>query len=434
MSLIAIIPASEQRTTNWSGGTTTELFIWPKTASYKERRFDFRISTAVVEDEESVFTRLEGVKRFLTPLCDGFDLTVNGRNVSLKRGGVLEFSGEDEVACRGRGRDLNLMLKNADGEMRIVRGGFTVPECTFAFAFADEPCRLSSGEIKKDLPARAFAMLEKGGYFAEGELVLFTINVKKSKNIQKGDFSIDRVAEILYNKRDKKPEQEARPMGRTIITISRQFGSGGRTIAKAVAEKLGYAYYDREIIEKVSEMTGFAPEYIEENGEYAPGKTIFSLAGSFLGSSRAMGGMSAYDYLWVMQRNAILEVADEGPCVIVGRCSDYILKDREDALHVFIHAPMDARAKRIVEKYGESDKRPEERLKEKDSKRSVNYKHFTGRVWGDCRNYDICLNSDVVGIEKCVDIIADLAKSADHRTKFEEGEREKYVGLDMDQA
>ena len=209
-------------------------------------------------------------------------------------------------------------------------------------------------------------------------------------------------------------------MARTIITISRQFGSGGRSIAKAVAERLGYAYYDEEIIDKVAEKTGFAPEYIEENGEYAPGKTIFSLAGSFLGSSRAMGGMSAYDYLWVIQRNAIIEIADEGPCVIVGRCADYILKDREDALHVFIHAPMDARAKRIVERYGESEKKPEERLKEKDSKRSVNYKHFTGRVWGDCRNYDICLNSDVVGIDNCVDIIIDLAGSEDHRTKFDE--------------
>ena len=211
-------------------------------------------------------------------------------------------------------------------------------------------------------------------------------------------------------------------MSRRIITISRQFGSGGRTVAKKVAEQLGYAYYDEELIDKVSEQTGFDPNYIKENGEYAPGRSIFSLAGSYLGSSRVMGGMSAYDYLWVMQRNVILEAAEEGNCVIVGRCADYILKDREDALHVFIHAPMEARAKRIVERYGESDKKPEERLKEKDSKRSVNYKHFTGQVWGDCRNYDICLNSDVVGIDKCAEIIVELAKSEDHRTKFDNPE------------
>ncbi len=199
-------------------------------------------------------------------------------------------------------------------------------------------------------------------------------------------------------------------MSTRIITISRQFGSGGRTIAKEVAKRLGYAYYDKEIIEKVAEKTGFDPKYIEENGEYAPGKSIFSLASSFIGSSRVMGGMSAYDYLWVTQRNTILDIVEQGPCVIVGRCADYILRDRKDALHVFIHASMEARAIRIVNRYGESDKKPEERLKEKDSKRSVNYKHFTGRVWGDCRNYDITLNSDTVGIERSVQIIVDLAK------------------------
>lgn len=198
-------------------------------------------------------------------------------------------------------------------------------------------------------------------------------------------------------------------MAKRIITISRQFGSGGRTIAKSVAEKLGYKYYDKEIIEKVSEMTGFDPKYIEENGEYAPGKSIFSLAGSFISSSRSMGGMSAYDYLWVMQRNAIIEIADEGDCVIVGRCADYILRDRPDAMHVFIHAPMESRAERIVKRYGESDKKPFERLKEKDSKRSVNYKHFTGETWGDARNYDLCLNSDKLTIRKCVEVICDFA-------------------------
>ena len=198
-------------------------------------------------------------------------------------------------------------------------------------------------------------------------------------------------------------------MSTRIITISRQFGSGGRTIAKEVAKRLGYAYYDKEIIEKVAEKTGFDPKYIEENGEYAPGKSVFSLASSFIGSSRVMGGMSAYDYLWVTQRNTILDIVEQGPCVIVGRCADYILRDRKDALHVFIHASMEARAIRIVNRYGESDKKPEERLKEKDSKRSVNYKHFTGRVWGDCRNYDITLNSDTVGIERSVQIIVDLA-------------------------
>lgn len=195
-----------------------------------------------------------------------------------------------------------------------------------------------------------------------------------------------------------------------IITISRQFGSGGRTIAKGVAEKLGYSYYDKELIEKVAEMTGFDPKYIEENGEYAPGKSIFSLASSFISSSRVMGGMSAYDYLWVVQRKAILEIAEKENCVIVGRCADFILKDHPDAMHVYIHAPMEARAERIVQRYGESEKKPEERLKEKDSKRAVNYKHFTGQTWGDSRNYDLCINSDKLTIKKSIEMICDLAQ------------------------
>ena len=127
-----------------------------------------------------------------------------------------------------------------------------------------------------------------------------------------------------------------------IITVSRQFGSGGRTIAKGVAERLGMAYYDKELIKKVAEKTGFSDEYIEKNGEYAPSKSFFSLASSFIGAPRVMGGMSAYDYLWVVQRNAILEIVEKEPCVIVGRCADYILKDRQDCLNVFIHAPMEA--------------------------------------------------------------------------------------------
>ena len=127
-------------------------------------------------------------------------------------------------------------------------------------------------------------------------------------------------------------------MKKSIITISREFGSGGRTIGHQVADKLGYPYYDKELIKKVAEKTGFDPNYVEEYGEYSPGKSLLSLLSSYTGTHGTMGGMSVYDFLYVVQRKAILEVADQGPCVIVGRCADYILKDREDALHVFIHA------------------------------------------------------------------------------------------------
>ena len=192
-----------------------------------------------------------------------------------------------------------------------------------------------------------------------------------------------------------------------IITISRQFGSGGRSIGKEVAEKLGYAYYDSELVLQVAEKTGLHPSYIEDAGEYAPGKSILSYAFS---SGVSPGSMNASDYLWSAQCSVIMELAEKGNCVIVGRCADYILREREDCLNVFIYADKEYRAKHIVERYGVTDKSPEKRLEEKDTKRKVNYKYFTGRVWGSVENYHISLDSGVLTPEKCVDIIVGIAK------------------------
>lgn len=122
----------------------------------------------------------------------------------------------------------------------------------------------------------------------------------------------------------------------------------------------------------------------------------------------AMDGLSANDFLWVMQRKVILELAEKGPCVIVGRCSDYILRDREDCLHVFIHADPKKRAERVLRLYGETEQSPEKRLEDKDQKRRLNYKHYTDRVWGMAQNYHITLDSGVIGIENCVKLITDL--------------------------
>ena len=120
--------------------------------------------------------------------------------------------------------------------------------------------------------------------------------------------------------------------------------------------------------------------------------------------------MSANDYLWATQCRIITELAEKGNCVIVGRCADYILRDRNDCLNVFIHADTSYKAKRIVELYGVTDKTPEKRLNEKDSKRRANYKYFTGREWGIPENYHICLNSSYFSAEKCAEILAELAE------------------------
>lgn len=201
-------------------------------------------------------------------------------------------------------------------------------------------------------------------------------------------------------------------MKKNIITISRQFGSGGRTVGHLVAEKLGIPFYDKELVEHIALESGFAPHYVEEHGEHAPGKSIFSYAFASQGVPGVMNGLSTADFLWNIQCTAILQLAEKGPCVIVGRNADYILKDRKDVFHAYIHADLDFRADRIVRLYGESEKSPIARLQEKDKRRKLNYQHYTGRTWGDANNYDISLNTAVIGVEKAAEIILDLVQNA----------------------
>ena len=199
-------------------------------------------------------------------------------------------------------------------------------------------------------------------------------------------------------------------MTNKIITISRAFGSGGHTIGKAVAERLGIPCYDKELVDRVAEESGFHADFIEEAGEYAPvtNSFLFNIAVSS-NPMAMMHSMSMADQLFVCQTNVIRKLADEGPCVIIGRCADYILRDREDCLHVFIHADMEHRAKHIVEKYGQTKQTPKKRLTDKDNKRKIYYKHYTNRNWGEAQNYHLSLNSGLIGEDKCVDIIVDVA-------------------------
>ena len=189
-----------------------------------------------------------------------------------------------------------------------------------------------------------------------------------------------------------------------IITISREFGSGGRTIGKGVAEKLGIPCYDHEVIEQLVERSGFAADYVKSQSVYAPNGSLFVNAlnaGNF-------HGLSNQDKLWTMQRQIIEELGEKENCVIVGRCADYILRDRADCLKVFIHRDFQSRAERIVQVYGETEVPTEKRLKEKDKRRAAYYQFYTDQKWADLANYHIVLDSGVIGIEKCIDIIADL--------------------------
>lgn len=193
-------------------------------------------------------------------------------------------------------------------------------------------------------------------------------------------------------------------MSNRIITISREFGSGGRTIGREVAVKLEIPCYDAELIEKLEEATGLSREYIAERGEYAS-------HGSWLASAfadRDHNGHSMQDDLWRVQRQIILELAEKGPCVIVGRCADYILRKAVDCLNIFIYSDMEKRAKRIVEQYGVRDDSPEKRLRDKDKRRAAYYQFYTGTKWGVVQNYHAAFNSGALGLDACVKLIAAL--------------------------
>ena len=194
-------------------------------------------------------------------------------------------------------------------------------------------------------------------------------------------------------------------MEKKIITISREFGSGGRTMGRKIAEKLGIPFYDKELVDQIAVESGFAPKFAEEHGEHSPTGSFFSYAFAPQGVPGIMNGLSTADFLWNIQCNVILQLADQGPCVIVGRNADYILKDRPDALHVYVFADVPYRAERIVRLYGESEKSPEQRLAEKDKRRRVNYQHYTGRTWGMAQNYDLCLDTGVLGEDYCAEIV-----------------------------
>lgn len=200
-------------------------------------------------------------------------------------------------------------------------------------------------------------------------------------------------------------------MKKRIITISREFGSGGRTIGRLTAEKLGIACYDHELIGKVAEESGFAEGFIKECGESAGHGNWFMNA--FAGRNTSGGLLMPQDQLWLVQQQVIQKLAEKEPCVIVGRCADHILRDRKDVLSAFIYAEIKKRAERILKVYGETEDAPEKRIRDKDKRRAAYYEFYTDRKWGRAQNYDIGLNAGELGIDTCVDILTGLYQKAD---------------------
>ena len=195
-------------------------------------------------------------------------------------------------------------------------------------------------------------------------------------------------------------------MAKRIITISREFGSGGRFIGEEVAKKLGIAYYDKNIIGQIAEKSGLSPEYIQENAELSPKKGLFAYAFS----GRDITGKSVEDMVYEAQRNLILELAEKEPCVIIGRNADYILKDRDDVLNVFIHGDMLEKIKRITGLYNVKEKEAVKMMADTDKRRRTNYNFYTDQNWGKASNYTLCLNSSQLGYDRCEMIIMECVK------------------------
>ena len=190
-------------------------------------------------------------------------------------------------------------------------------------------------------------------------------------------------------------------MTKRIITISREFGSGGRFIGEEVAKKLGIAYYDKNIINEIAEKSGLSPEYIQENAELSPKKGLFAYA--FAG--RDVTGKSVEDMVYEAQRNVILELAEKESCVIIGRNADYILKDRDDVLNVFIHGGTPEKIQRITRLYNVEEQKAVKMMADTDKRRMANYNFYTDQKWGKASNYTLCLNSSKLGYDRCEKII-----------------------------
>ena len=197
-----------------------------------------------------------------------------------------------------------------------------------------------------------------------------------------------------------------------VITISRQHGSCGNKIGKMTADRLGIPFYDYKLIRMASDRSGISEHLFGAADEDVHRMKLFNAANKVYTGKLLPPDSDEFTSdlnLFTFQAEIIKELAGNESCVIVGRCSDYILRDRTDVLNTFFHADNEFRADRIVKLYGETLDKPAKRLKEKDDKRRTYYRHYTGRVWGAASNYDVTLDSGRIGVEHCADIVVGIA-------------------------
>ena len=217
--------------------------------------------------------------------------------------------------------------------------------------------------------------------------------IKEAKNLK----AKDKITE--KTEYEKLPEIENTD-NKVVITIAREYGSGGRYIGRLVAEKLGIKLYDKEFIEKISENTGLSTEYIESNEQKRTALDNFN--------NGYYSGLNNADDLFIKESNLIKKLANKESCVIIGRCADFILKDNKNVVKVFINNSMENKIKRATEFYGMNKEKAEKEIARINKLRANHYKYYTEREWKDPSNYNICINSDAVGIENAVELICNV--------------------------
>ena len=191
-----------------------------------------------------------------------------------------------------------------------------------------------------------------------------------------------------------------------VITVGRQYGSGGREIGTALAKRIGVAYYDDLLLKEAAAESGLCEELLRSFDE-RPKSFLYSIAldpFSYTMSGAGMKG-SIEQQVYLATYDTIKKLADEGPCVLIGRCADYVLKDRGDVINLFITAPLESRIKRVAMRNGISEDEAKDRIRKKDKDRAAYYNFYSAKEWGDAKSYDLCIDSSLLGIEGTVDLL-----------------------------
>ena len=198
-----------------------------------------------------------------------------------------------------------------------------------------------------------------------------------------------------------------------IITIGRQFGSGGYEIASKLAQELGLPIYDKEMLKRAAKDSGICEEIFDTHDEKPTNSFLYSLimdTYSLGYSASGCADMPINHKVFLAQFDTIKKIASEGPCILVGRCADYALEDRKDVINIFIHADIEHRIRRIARKYELSDSKAKDTILKTDKKRASYYNYYSNKKWGDAKEYDLCLNSGKLGIEGTVKTILEYIK------------------------